>query len=297
MKLSGATAIAILVFCGQTAAAQSNVSVRFVAEDGTKIQYNQADRLFELHGGPGWIRSPTPFGDFVLAFDVRAMTAESRPEVIVRAAYAQNRNDRLRGYRIALLPPAQSQKSSRLIGKQPGVKVVEELTVLPAGLEQWQRVVVSAIGPKITVAVDGTRVATYEVEELAGHLIFANPKGLAHLRNVQIDAVPPAIADSTPPMLDDDLEKAGGRLPRLVHEVKPSYTREAMRSMTQGKVLLTAIVRADGSVDDVRVTRSLEPGLDVMAVAAVRRWRFTPAYLNGAPVPVVIKVEMSFTLK
>jgi TonB family protein len=297
VRLSGAVAIGILVFCGQTATAQSNTSVRFVGEDGTKIQYNQTDRLFELHGGPGWIRSPKTFGDFVLSFDVRAMTADSRPEVTVRAAYALNRNDRLRGYRIALRPPARSKPSSWLIGSQAGVKVLEELPVVPAVLEQWQRVVVSAIGPKLTVAIDGTRVATYEVEELAGHLMFANPKGLAHMRDVQIDAVPFAVTDSSTLMDEDALKKAGGRPPRLVHEVKPSYTREAMRSVIQGKALLTATVLADGSVADVRITRSLEPGLDVMAVAAIRQWRFAPAYLNGGPVPVVVKIEMSFTLK
>ena len=60
---------------------------------------------------------------------------------------------------------------------------------------------------------------------------------------------------------------------------------------------MSATVREDGSVDDVRVTRSLDPGLDVMAVAAVKRWKFAPAYLNGAPIPVIVDVSIFFKLK
>ena len=38
-------------------------------------------------------------------------------------------------------------------------------------------------------------------------------------------------------------------------------------------------------------------GLEAEAVNALRRWKFTPGTRNGAPLPVVVEVEMGFTLK
>jgi hypothetical protein len=40
----------------------------------------------------------------------------------------------------------------------------------------------------------------------------------------------------------------------------------------------------------------LDPDLDRSAVATIRQWRFAPATLKGSPVPVVVEVEMSFTI-
>ncbi len=292
-----AIATACLAVCAPRPTAQSNASVRFVAEDGSKIQFNRAQGLFEMPGGPGWIRSPAPFGDFVLAFDLRAITADSRPELMLRAAYGSNTNGPLQGYRIALRQQTGAQQGRWLMGSPRDVTVVEERPIEPAALDQWQHVVVSAIGPRLTVSIDGTRVAAYDVQERAGHLIFANRKGLAHLRNVQIEQVPPAVRNPSTPMPLTNVVQAGGRPPRLLEEVKPSYTREALGHAIQGVVLLNAIVLEDGSVGDVQVTRSLDPGLDVMAIGALQRWKFAPAYLNGAPVAVIVEVSMSFRLK
>ena len=91
----------------------------------------------------------------------------------------------------------------------------------------------------------------------------------------------------------------GVTLPRVLHEERPQYTSDAMRAKVQGTVLLECIVRPDGSVGDVQVIRSLDPtfGLDQQAVAAARKWRFTPGTRLGEPVPVVITIELTFTLR
>jgi TonB family protein len=87
--------------------------------------------------------------------------------------------------------------------------------------------------------------------------------------------------------------------PRLVHEVKPTYTVDAMRAKMQGVVIMDVTVLADGSVDPrlIRVTRSLEPGLDREAMIAVRQWRFRPSMLLGKPVAARVVVELAFTLR
>jgi TonB family protein len=91
----------------------------------------------------------------------------------------------------------------------------------------------------------------------------------------------------------------GVTAPVLLRETKPNYTAEAMRARIQGIVTLECVVMTDGSVGDVRVTRSLDLqfGLDQQAVAALRQWRFRPGMKDGAPVPVLVTVEMSYTLK
>lgn len=91
----------------------------------------------------------------------------------------------------------------------------------------------------------------------------------------------------------------GVTLPRVLHEERPQYTSDAMRAKVQGTVLLECIVRPDGSVGDVQVIRSLDPtfGLDQQAVAAARKWRFVPGTRLGEPVPVLITIELTFTLR
>ena len=91
----------------------------------------------------------------------------------------------------------------------------------------------------------------------------------------------------------------GVTLPVVLREVKPQYTSDAMRAKVQGSVWLECIVMPDGSVGDVKVTRSLDPifGLDQEAIKAAKQWRFRPGVRQGEPVPVIITIELTFTLR
>src|SRR5207237_444697 len=68
----------------------------------------------------------------------------------------------------------------------------------------------------------------------------------------------------------------GVTTPRVLKEVKPQYTSDAMRAKVQGSVWLECVVRPDGSVGDVKVIRSLDStfGLDLEAMKAARPWKF-----------------------
>ena len=92
---------------------------------------------------------------------------------------------------------------------------------------------------------------------------------------------------------------SGVTLPQVVREVKPAYTADAMRAKVQGSVWLECIVMPDGSVGEVKVTRSLDPifGLDQEAIKAAKMWRFRPGMRQGEPVPVIITIELTFTLR
>jgi TonB family protein len=87
--------------------------------------------------------------------------------------------------------------------------------------------------------------------------------------------------------------------PRLLREVKPQYTADAMRAKVQGTAVLDCVVTADGAVGDCQIVRSLDSsfGLDQKAVEAARQWRFVPGKRLGQPVPVVVTIELTFTLR
>lgn len=87
--------------------------------------------------------------------------------------------------------------------------------------------------------------------------------------------------------------------PVLIGEVKPTYTGEAMRAKIQGIVTMEAVVMPDGSVTNVHITRSLDDrfGLDQEAILTVKKWRFRPGTRLGLPVPVLVEIEMQFTLR
>jgi periplasmic protein TonB len=94
-------------------------------------------------------------------------------------------------------------------------------------------------------------------------------------------------------------EGNGVTSPRVIKEVKPSYTGEAMRARIHGLVTMEAIVMPDGSVGNVQIIKSLDNnfGLDKEAIKTVKQWRFEPGRRLGQPVPVLIVIEMTFTLR
>lgn len=104
------------------------------------------------------------------------------------------------------------------------------------------------------------------------------------------------------PMLakqDDTIYKPGDgvSLPKLIRDVRPQYTADAMRRGITGAVLLRCVVDRDGVPTSLEIVRSLDEELDQVALAALKQWRFEPGKKNGNAVLVQIDVTMSFTMK
>jgi TonB family protein len=85
--------------------------------------------------------------------------------------------------------------------------------------------------------------------------------------------------------------------PSIIREIRPDYTEEARRRGLSGDVDLEIVVRADGTVGNVRVLHGLGGGLDQRAVEAVKQWRFAPAKRYGTPVDVMVEVAVEFKLR
>ncbi len=88
----------------------------------------------------------------------------------------------------------------------------------------------------------------------------------------------------------------GGTQPQVVSRVNPSYPRAARDAGIEGVVVIRAIVRKDGRVDEAEIMRDLPWGLGEAARAAVRQWRFLPATYQGDPIDVYYTVTVRFRL-
>ncbi len=77
----------------------------------------------------------------------------------------------------------------------------------------------------------------------------------------------------------------------------PYYPSAAKKRGVQGKVLLSVVVKTDGTPLSVDVSRSSGSStLDVAALEAVRQWRFVPAKKSGQPVQAEVVVPVEFKI-
>ena len=74
--------------------------------------------------------------------------------------------------------------------------------------------------------------------------------------------------------------------PAATRKVDPGYPVQLMRENVSGTVIVYAVIRADGTVGNVKILRGVDERLDKFASEAVAQWRFQPAMKNGSPVDV-----------
>ena len=85
--------------------------------------------------------------------------------------------------------------------------------------------------------------------------------------------------------------------PVATSKVDPAYPIDLMRKNVEGTVTLYAVIRADGTVADIKVLESVDDQLDANAKAALARWRFQPATKNGSAVDLEAVVFIPFKAK
>ncbi len=108
----------------------------------------------------------------------------------------------------------------------------------------------------------------------------------------RIGASLPVIEDAP----DDEAAaaRAGLRLPQPYRRLRPAYTDEAARAEAEATVDVKLEIDEGGEVARVEVVRWAGFGLDDATVATARQLHFTPARLNGAPVPVRVLLRYNF---
>ena len=76
------------------------------------------------------------------------------------------------------------------------------------------------------------------------------------------------------------------------------YPATARESMIQGRVIVGFVVERDGSISNVKVSRSVDPALDKEAMRVVKsmpKWK--PGKQNGSAVRVKYTVPVIFRLE
>jgi protein TonB len=63
----------------------------------------------------------------------------------------------------------------------------------------------------------------------------------------------------------------------------------------EGDVVIEAVIDAEGNVVEAKVISGHALLLSA-ALDAVRQWKYEPTYLNGEPVPVRLRVSVTFEL-
>lgn len=84
--------------------------------------------------------------------------------------------------------------------------------------------------------------------------------------------------------------------PRVLNSIDPSSNEYAQKYGIAGMELLRTVVDATGVPRQMAIQRPIGFGLDEKAVEAIKNSHFTPATLNGQPVPVVVDLVVTFRI-
>ena len=92
--------------------------------------------------------------------------------------------------------------------------------------------------------------------------------------------------------------RVGGAIkaPDKLKDARPTYPVAAQYAGVQGVVVIEAIIGPGGNVERTKVLQSI-PLLDGAAEEAVKRWQDAPTVVDGKPVPVVMTVNVNFSLQ
>jgi TonB family protein len=286
----------------------------FEAKDGT----------FLTKKGRGWVHTEDKYTDFELEVEFRALSDQAEAAIAMRVPTLNDPAPTV-GYFVALPPPATNPDARRIVTTRvadkttlsaPAAGAAEQTdagTTPGSARGQWQRVVVRVDHDSVALSVNGRPLQIVEASgPQTGYLGLESGRGTIEFRLFRVTrlvTVPMCYAADWSAVPRDQIRNlpqavpfrgqgvAGWQAPTVMRDVKPRYSADAMRSKVQGTVTVEAVVRPDGTVGEVCVVKRLHSELDLEAVKAAKAWKFSPAAKDGTPVPVLIMIELVFTLR
>ena len=145
----------------------------------------------------------------------------------------------------------------------------------------------------IDVLKNESAIASYGARGRNGVIIVTTKKAAAasEVRDEKTDSVSPETRPSF----------RGGNLLSFRKWVQEriEYPQEALKEGVQGRVILSAVIRADGTLTDIEVAKSPDPRLSAEAVRIVESSpadAWTPALKEGKPIDRKIHVPVEFRL-
>lgn len=117
--------------------------------------------------------------------------------------------------------------------------------------------------------------------------------------------LPPELEKPTNKIVEEE-----DNIPFFAVEVKPEiigglesilknvyYTEIARRAQIEGRVSIGFVVNKTGGVEDAKVLKGISEDLDMIALNAVKKIKFTPGLQRGKPVKVTMVIPILFKLK
>jgi TonB family protein len=266
---------------------------------GARVAYPGG--LVQLKGG--WIHTLRWFSDFALEVEYRVVEDRTVGGILIHAQHVGSDGDRV-AYRVSL---ADALDGAVTLGRIDGGHLTSrEISFDQAAaaaaarpIGTWRKLRVESSNGRVEVTANGVLLSAFDqLTRRAGHIGIEVDRGTLEVRRVSVERRDPHLSGTDPFPTSVARDTAPGITPpRLLREIKPDYSVESMRTRTQGLVKLEGVVLPDGSMGALTILKSLDLDLDQAAVAAVRQWLFAPGLRNGEAVPVLVGVEMSFTLK
>ncbi len=94
--------------------------------------------------------------------------------------------------------------------------------------------------------------------------------------------------------------QVGVEPPVIVKRIQPEYPAMGYKIRMQGFVILEAVLRKDGKIDNIKVLRGLGKGkfgFEEEAVKALKKWQFLPGKVNDKPSDVMMTLKVDFAIK
>ena len=86
-------------------------------------------------------------------------------------------------------------------------------------------------------------------------------------------------------------------MPRAISEIRPEYPRWAKEKKISGSVVFEILIDGKGDVRDAKLVKGLHLELDKLALEAILRFKFKPAYIEKETTAVRIKYAIRYVLE
>jgi protein TonB len=110
-----------------------------------------------------------------------------------------------------------------------------------------------------------------------------------------------AVAQSPSSSTSSSTHRASGEPPpviqeaKLIRRVNPDYPSAAKKDGIAGSVDLEVTISKQGVVEDVSIIQATPPDMfEKSALAAVRKWKFDPRFVDGLASRAQLKVHLDF---
>lgn len=124
--------------------------------------------------------------------------------------------------------------------------------------------------------------------------VMVEPNQEVNLNVMTVGAMVPGVTNPSVPSTNSPADSVR---PKLIRQVPPVYPAGLKERSIGGRVLLNAVIGADGTPKSLRpLNGNVDPELIKAAIEAVKQWRYSPAVVNGLATETTIVIPIVFNV-